>query len=87
MKGLIVVFVGMMLVACAAQHPGMSVDAGGKVSYTVECLDDEKNCEPQARELCPDGHVVSGVKSHVVAIWQGVDVVNRIRFWMTVECK
>lgn len=76
-----------MVAACSPGNPGVVVGPKGKVVYEIDCLDDEKFCDPQAKELCPDGYAIVQDKSHVVAIWRGMDVVNRIRFWLTIECK
>ena len=72
-----------LLVACTPVQPVST----GKPVYEIDCLDDEANCEPQGRELCPDGYTILRDRSHVVAIWRGVDVVNRIRFELTIECQ
>lgn len=76
-----------LLVACTPAQPVAAVGPRGKAVYEIDCLDDEKFCDPQARELCPDGYTILRDKSHVVAIWRGVDVVNRIRFELTIECQ
>ena len=73
----------VVVVACSPAQPV----ANGKTVYEIDCLDDEKFCDPRALELCPDGYMILRDKSHVVAIWRGMDVVNRIRFWLTIECK
>jgi len=86
MKTAVVVFLALAVVACLPGHRESLVGSSGKTNYTVECLDDEKNCRPQSEALCPHGYKVVGSKPHLVAIWQGVDVVNRIRFNQTIEC-
>ena len=75
------------LTACVSQPSGELRDAKGQVRYEVECLNDEKFCEPEAQKLCPDGYRVVDEDSGVVAIWRGVDVVNKIRFYLTIECE
>ncbi len=86
MKTAVVVFLALAVAACLPGSRESSVGPSGKKTYTVECLDDEKNCRPQSETLCPHGYKVVGSKPHLVAIWQGVDVVNRIRFSQTIEC-
>ena len=80
-------FVFIMNVACTPAQPVAAVGPSGKVVYEINCLDDEKFCDPQGKELCPDGYKILRDKSHIVAIWRGVDVVNRIRFELTIECQ
>ena len=77
----------MSVAGCLPGNPETFFGPNGRTGHTVECLDDEKNCEPKAKEYCPSGYQILKTKSHVVAIWQGVDVVNRIRFTLVIECK
>jgi hypothetical protein len=86
LKAVMVVFLVLGVVACAPRQHEAFIGATGRTSYVVECFDDEKNCIPQAEALCPHGYNIVGSKSQLVAIWRGMDVVNRIRFKLTIEC-
>ena len=86
-KLIVVLVLSVMGMACSATGSSPFIGGDAKRVFEIACLDDEKNCDPQAKELCPNGYALIRNKSHVVAIWRGVDVVNRIRFELTISCQ
>lgn len=76
----------LTVTACVSKGPEPLVGQSGKMSYSVECLGEEKDCYPQAQGLCPKGYVVTYKKSRVMAIWQGADVASKLKHNLTIEC-
>ena len=86
MKLFVIFLCSGLLAGCDGTKPEQRLGPNGRPAYTVECLQDEKNCYPAAKKLCPTGYVVTNSKFRAFLNWQGFEVQNALKYTLTIEC-
>ncbi len=86
MKIFVILLLAVLTAACVAGNSAPPLGPNERPAYTVECLQNEKNCYPQAKKLCPQGYVVTNSKYRAVLNWQGFEVENALKYTLTIEC-
>jgi len=86
MRLFVILLGGVLVTACTVAKPSPRLGPNGRPAYTVECLQDEKNCYPEAKKLCPTGYAVTDTRFRAVLNWQGFEMENALKYTLTIEC-
>lgn len=85
MKIVAVVFVAIMLAACASKYSKRYTGPNGRSAYYVECSGVKENCYPAANNLCPSGYRITKLESGPTLSWRDETKLTE-KFDMLIEC-